>query len=145
MAAKLVRVEVKVGEKFKMECRAGKHLVIVDQPVEGGGSDAGPTPLDIQLMALGSCITTIGRIVAMQRRLAVRGITVALEAELDTDGLLGKPTRERVGFKAIKAAVRVEGDLSVAEKTKFLHDVDARCPISDILKNAVPVSVSLAT
>lgn len=145
MAVKKVQVEVKIGEQFKTECRAGKHLVIVDQPVQGGGSDAGPTPLDIQLMALGACIAAIGRITAMQRRLAVRGITVALEAEIDTDGLLGKPTRARVGFSSIKASVRVDGDLSIAEKTKFLHDVDARCPISDILKNAVPVSISLAS
>ena len=94
-------------------------------------------------MALGGCITAIGRIVAKQRKLNVRGIEVTVEGEIDTDGLLGKPSPHRVGFSAIVVHVRIDADMSVAEKEQFLHDVDARCPISDNLQNAAPVNVVL--
>jgi len=33
--------------------------------------------------------------------------------------------------------------MSASEKEKFLHDIDARCPISENLQNATPVSVVL--
>jgi hypothetical protein len=62
MPAKKVQVEIRQGEAFRTECRAGKHVVIIDQPAPGG-TDAGPTPLDVQLMALGGCVAAIGRII----------------------------------------------------------------------------------
>ena len=143
MSSKTVQVEIKQGSGFQTECRAGKHVVFIDQPAPAGGTDAGPTPLDVQLMTLGGCITAIGRIIANQRKLTVRGIEVTVEGEIDTDGLLGKPSDKRVGFSAITARVKIDADMSASEKEKFLHDIDARCPISENLQNATPVSVVL--
>ena len=144
MPAKTVKVEIKQGAGFRTECKAGKHIVIIDQPTPGGGTDAGPTPLDVQLMALGGCVAAIGRIMANQQKLVVRGIEVSVEADLDTDGLLGKPTAHRVGFSAITARVKIDADMTPAAKEKFLHDIDMRCPISENLKNITPVSIVLA-
>lgn len=144
MPMKKVQVEIKQGSGFKTECRAGKHVVIIDQPTPAGGTDAGPTPLDVQLMALGGCVAAIGRIIANQRKLVVRGIEVTVEGEIDTDGLLGKPTANRVGFRAITARVKIDADMSPAKKEQFLHDIDMRCPISENLKNGSPVNVVLA-
>jgi uncharacterized OsmC-like protein len=143
MPVKKIQVEVVQGPSFKTECRAGKHLIVIDQPANAGGTDEGPTPLDVQLMALGGCIAAIGRIVAMQRHLNVHGIKVSLEGELDMDGLLGKPTQHRAGLSAIKAKVAFDADLSREEKTALLHDIDKRCPISDNLSNITPVNIEL--
>jgi len=143
MPTKKVQVEIKQGAGFRTECRVGKHEVIIDQPTAAGGTDAGPTPLDVQLIALGGCIAAIGRIIANQRKIPVRGIEVSVEGDLDTDGLLGKPTDKRVGFSAITARVKVDADMSATEKAQFVHDIDARCPISENLKNVTPVSVVL--
>lgn len=143
MAVKKLQVEVRQGSGFKTECKAGKHTVIIDQPTGAGGTDAGPTPLDYQLFALGGCIAAIGRIVATQRRLNIRGLEVMMEAEIDTDGLLGKATDKRIGFGAITARVKIDSDLSPEQQRQFLHDVDKRCPISDNLQNATPVNITL--
>ena len=144
MPAKTVQVEIKQGSGFKTECRAGKHVVVIDQPAPAGGTDAGPTPLDVQLMALGGCVAAIGRIIANQRKLDVRGIEVTVEGEIDTDGLLGKPTNKRVGFSAITARVKIDADIPAAEKEKLLHEIDERCPISENIKNTTTVSIILA-
>ena len=143
MANKKVLVEVQQGQGFRTECRAGKHTVVIDQPAAAGGTDAGPTPLDVQLMALGGCIAAIGRIIANQRKLAIRGIYVALEAELDTDGLLGKPTSSRTGFSSMSGQVRIDGDLTPAEKESLLHEIDRRCPISENLKTGTRIQFTL--
>jgi len=143
MPAKKVQVEIKQGAGFKTECRAGKHVVIIDQPAPAGGTDAGATPLDVQLMALGGCVAAIGRIIANQRKLAVRGIEVTVEGDIDTDGLLGIASDKRVGFSAITARVKIDADMSAAEKEQFLRDIDARCPISENLQNATPIRIVL--
>ncbi len=143
MALKKVQVEVKQGVGFKTECRAGRHVVVIDQPAGAGGTDAGPTPLDYQLVSLGGCIAAIGRIVATQKRLAVRGFEISLEGELDTDGLLGKAPEKRAGFSSITARVKIDCDLTTAEKESLLAEIEKRCPISDNLQNTTAVSVAL--
>lgn len=144
MPSKNVPVEISQANSFKTECVAGRHTVIIDQPIPAGGTDAGPTPLDYQLIALGGCIAAIGRIVANQRQLPIRGFRVKVTGEINTDRLLGKPASTRVGFSAIKASVAIDADLTTAEKAKLLHEIDERCPISENLKNATPITVTLA-
>ena len=36
------------------EILVGKHRLLADEPVDGGGTDAGPTPYDLLLAALGA-------------------------------------------------------------------------------------------
>ena len=144
MATKKVQVTLKQSAGFKTECYAGKHTLIIDQPVEAGGTGAGPTPLDYQLIALGGCIAAIGRIIASQRRLVIRSIEVALEGELDTSRLLGKASPNRVGFAGITARVKIDTDLTPSEKEKLVKEIEERCPVSDNLKNITPINVMLA-
>lgn len=144
MATKQVRVELVQGAGFRTECTAGRHTVLIDQPVPAGGTDAGPTPLDLQLAALGGCIAAIGRIVVNQRRLPVRGFRITVTGELDTDRLLGKPSPKRCGFAGVTVQVAVDGDMTPAEKAALVHEIDTRCPISDNLQNPTPVTVALA-
>lgn len=143
MAAKKVQVEVRQAAGFRTECRSGKHVVVIDQPAPGG-ADAGPSPLEVQLMALGGCIAAIGRLIANQRRLPVRGFQITLEGEIDTDRAAGNSVTPRAGFSAIMARVKIDTDLSPAEQEKYLRAIEERCPISDNLANATSVSVVLA-
>jgi putative redox protein len=144
MPLKTLQVEVNQAASFRTECHAGKHTVVIDQPAAAGGADEGATPLDYQLIVLGGCITAIGRIIANQRRLTIRGFRVKVTGEINTDRLLGKSAPARVGFSAIHASVTIDADLSPEEKTTLLHEIDERCPISENLQNATPVTVSLA-
>ena len=137
---KLVSVEAKQIEGFKIEAKARDHVAIIDQPPAGGGNDAGPTPLEYQYFSLASCIITIGHIIAKQKHLPVRGIEVKIEGELDTDVFMGKNNNgARAGFTGIRVYTKIDADMTQAEKEQFLHDVDVRCPISDNVKNQTPV------
>jgi len=39
---------------LKAEAKIGRHRLVVDEPVEKGGDDSGPTPVDLLLAALGT-------------------------------------------------------------------------------------------
>lgn len=144
MAKKTVVVESKLNEKFVIESDVRGHKVVIDQPANAGGADTGPTPLELLFASLAGCIGTIGRIVAMQKRIELRGMDIKVEGDLDVDGLLGKPVDGRIGFEAITISVNVDADMSDEEKEAFLHEVDRRCPVSENLHNATPVNVVLA-
>ena len=44
------------GMRFSV--RAGNHTIVIDQPVTGGGEDAGPSPTDLLAASVGSCVGT---------------------------------------------------------------------------------------
>jgi len=140
MPIKNVSIEAVQVAGFKIETRSRQHIAIVDQPVAGGGTDAGPTPLEYLFVSLAGCIVTIGHIVAKQRQLPVRSISVRVEGELDTDVLMGKRSDVRSGFSDIRIHVKIDADMTQAEKEAFLKEVDARCPISDNIHSTTPLN-----
>ena len=142
MALKTVKVESKLDSKFRIESTVSGHQVIVDQPTDFGGTDAGPTPLEYLLVSLAGCIGTMGRIIAMQKQIPLNGMTVSIEGDLNMDGLLGKPTEDPVGFKEIRVSVDVDADLTAEEKMELIQEAEARCPVSWNLFNVSKVTVS---
>ena len=135
MPKKTIKVNAKLEENFRIETRMRGHIAIVAQPVEGGGKDEGPNSLEYLFVSLSGCIATIGRIVAKQRRIDLRGLNVSVEADIDTDFLMGSTKEGRAGFTEIRVNVDIDADMSKAEKEAFLHEVDLRCPISDNIAN----------
>ena len=144
MAMKTVAVESRLNDKFVIETDIRGHQVVIDQPANAAGTDTGPTPLELVLVSLAGCIGTIGRIIAMQKRIALRGMAIKVEGEIDTDGLLGKPIEGRIGFEGITISVHVDADMTDEEKEAFIHEVDRRCPVSENLLNTTPINVKLA-
>lgn len=130
MAISTLKVAAQMGEGFatKINC---SHPFVIDQPKMAGGNDEGPNPLEIFLSSLPACICAIGRIIAMQRRIDLRGIEVEVEGDIDKDFLLGKTTEGRAGFTEIRSFVHIDADMNSDEKEAFLKEVELRCPIAD--------------
>ncbi|NMB62128.1 MAG: OsmC family protein [Chloroflexi bacterium] len=141
---KTVKVTAKGLEGFLIETKAGAHTAYVDQPPAMGGTDKGPTPLDYVFISLAGCLITIAKIVANQKRIVLRDVSVEVEGELNLEVLRGQDDKDRAGFKSFKASVKIDADLSQEEKQAFIEEVDRRCPISDNLMHTTPVEVVLA-
>ncbi len=130
MAVSTIKVGAEMGTGFstKINC---SHPFVIDQPRQGGGNDEGPNPLEIFLSSLPACICAIGRIIAMQRNINLRGIEAEVEGDLDKDFLLGKTSEGRAGFTEIRSFVYIDADMSQEEKEAFLEEIEKRCPIAD--------------
>ena len=125
-----IKVNAIMGAGFgtRINC---SHPFVVDQPKMAGGNDEGPNPLELFLSSLPACICAIGRIIANQRRINLRGIEVDVEGDIDKDFLLGKTTEGRAGFTEIRSLVYIDADMTKEEKEAFLNDIAVRCPIAD--------------
>ncbi len=130
-----------IDEGFKTEIKAS-HNFVIDQP-KPGGTDLGANPLEHFLSSIAGCICAIGRIIANQRRITLRGMNVVVEGDLDKDFLLGKTEEGRAGFTEIRLFIDVDADLSKEEKEKFVKDVEMRCPIADNVINGTIVTLNL--
>ena len=140
---KTISVEAKLDEKFKIEVRAGEHLMVVDQPKAGGGTNAGATPLEYLFASLAGCIGTVARIVAMQKRIPLRGMDMKVEGAFDLETLLGKSKENRAGFAGIKVMLHIDADMTEQEKEDFIQEVESRCPVSDNIANITPVVIEI--
>ena len=72
---KTVSVNAVGGEGFLINVAARDFNLVVDQPPAGGGKNLGANPLEYALASLGACMVTIGKIIAMQERIDLRGMS----------------------------------------------------------------------
>jgi len=140
---KTVSIEAKLGEKFKVEVKAGNHTLYVDQPQAGGGTDAGPNPIEYLFTSLAGCIATVARIIANQKRLQLRGMNMKIEGAFDQEIILGKSKENRPGLTGIKVILDIDSDMSKEEKEAFVQEIESRCPVSDNIENTTPVTVEV--
>ena len=140
---KTVSIEAKLGEKFKVEVKAGNHTLYVDQPQAGGGTDAGPNPIEYLFTSLAGCIATVARIIAIQKRLQLRGMDMKIEGEFDQEIILGKSKENRPGLTGIKVILDIDSDMSKEEKEAFVQEIESRCPVSDNIEKTTPVTVEV--
>lgn len=143
-ANKNVMVTAEGKEKFLIELKAGEFTAYIDQPEAMGGDNSAPSPLHYFEWALAGCIVTIGKIVAKQQRIKLRGLTCSVEGDLNTAVLMGKSNEDRPGFFGFKLVVNVDADMTPEQKKAFIEEVDARCPISDNILKTTPIEFEIA-
>ncbi len=123
-----VSAAMKEGFSTQINC---SHPFVIDQPKMGGGTDEGPNPLEIFLASLPACICALGRIISMQQGIALRGMDVTVEGDIDKDFLMGKTTEGRAGFTAIRTHINFDADMTLVEKENLMNEIAARCPVAD--------------
>jgi len=124
---------------------SGKFKSIIDEPPALGGTDAGPSPIQVLLMALAGCLNVTGHEVARERGLALNGMDIRIDGVLNPCAFIGCSFEERAGFQTIK--VSVDADLDGAGKDEaaaWLEETERRCPVTDNIKAASAVEVVIA-
>ena len=125
---------------MRVDAQAREHNVIIDQPRDFGGSDAGANPMEHFLFALGSCLGTVAAIVARQEQIELRNFAVEIEGDFDVDYLMGKTKEGRAGFTEIRASVYIDADMTPEEKADFFSIVDSRCPVTGSILNDTSIN-----
>lgn len=125
--------------------REGTFAIEADHPAVLVGEDTAPTPAEILLAALASCLTSgLGNIAAV-RKIALESVESRIEGDIDLRGILGLSEDVRNGFGQIRVSFRVRGDAPPAELHRLVEQAVARSAVYDVLTHGVPISVDVAT
>ena len=70
----MISVTPEAGDRFAISVRG--HVIHVDQPVADGGEDSAPTPLELFLASLASCVAHYARRYLRRHELPEEGLHV---------------------------------------------------------------------
>ena len=119
------------------------HALVVDEPPQLGGGDAGPNPVELLLAALGTCQEITYKAYATALGIDLRRVTVKLKGDIDLRGFLSINDAVRPGFHRIRGTVELDTDASAEDIAKLKQVVDSHCPVLDMLSTPVPIELEL--
>jgi len=127
-----MRVEHAGGDKFDINVRG--HIIRVDQPVKDGGDDTAPTPTEMFIASLASCVAFYARRYLARHNLPTDGL--AVEATFDMGA---RPAR----VAGIDLRLIVPDGVP-AERRDPLLAVATHCTVHNTLASTPQVSITLA-
>ena len=120
------------GDRFSIDVRG--HTLLVDQPTDAGGSDTAPTPTELFMAGLASCVAFYARRYLARHHLDAAGLTVSASY-----GIGGRPTR----VHGIRIVVTPPVGLPADRRDAFLA-VASHCTVHNTLTEPADVEIGLA-
>jgi len=124
--------------------RSGPFILEGDEPPVLLGSNAGPNAVEAVLHALASCLAVGFVYNAAAQGVQVDGLEFDLEGDVDLHGFLGLSEQIRPGYQNIRVSYRVKSDAPREKLEELCEYVQKTSPVLDIIRNPIPVSVTLA-
>jgi uncharacterized OsmC-like protein len=117
------------GDRFEAGVRG--HRVVIDQPDAG---DQGPTPVELFVVGLASCVAALARAYLLRHGLPADGLRVTAEHEVDE-----RPSR----VSDVRLVIRMPGDVP-EDRRRGLLAVASRCTVHNSLTTPPEVTVTWA-
>jgi putative redox protein len=121
-----MRALARQREKLTHDVKVGDHAITVDEPVDSGGDDLGPSPQELLAAALASCTAVTMEMYAQRKGWDVSGLAVDCRY---TPAERGCPTRFELVFK-------MPAHLD-EEQIERLQVIAAKCPVHRTLEGEV--------
>ena len=137
-----VTVHAESETSSRMKVKAGKFEIIIDEPANMGGSDLGPSPIQVLLMSLAGCLNVTGHEIARQKGMKLNGMKIRIEGTMNPCNFMGCSYDERAGFQTINVSVHADFENETPEAIKsWLKETESRCPVTDNIKDSTNINV----
>jgi len=144
MATSYVGKVKTVGESMARSVTdANAFKIFMDEPEELGGQNGAPSPLDYILAAHGGCLNFMTFFIANEMNIPVEGTEINITGKLDPSKFAGTNMNVRAGYQEIAIDIEVKSSASQEQIAQLLEAVKDRCPVSDNITNATPVTIAM--
>ena len=117
---------------YRQTLRCGRHTMLADERPAHGGADAGATPFEYLLSALGSCTSITLRMYAERKGWSLGAVAVSLAFHKAQDG------------NRIERRVTVSAALTAEQQAK-LAEICEKTPVTLALKSGVSMTTTVAS
>ncbi|MDJ0937079.1 MAG: OsmC family protein [Kiloniellales bacterium] len=139
-----LKAEGRMGQGVTCKVDTGRALVEAGLHPATGGSGVHACSGDMLLEALVACAGVTLNAVATALELPLRDAAVRAEGDLDFRGTLGVDREAPVGFRAIRLAFDLDGDLSEEQLATLMKLTERYCVVYQTLKSGPPITVTSA-
>ena len=119
------------GDRFAIGIRG--HTVTVDQPLADGGADSAPTPTELLVASLASCVAFYARRYLARHRLPAAGLSVTADHTMGT-----RPAR----VADVRVDIQVPDGVPT-ERHDALLAVASHCTVHNTLTDHPTVTIAL--
>ena len=124
------------------EIHAGRHQLVADEPVSAGGTDAGPSPYDLLLAALGACTSMTVGMYARRKEWPLEEVTVHLRhSKIHATDCAECETKEGM-LDRIERDIHFSGPLTDEQRSRLL-EIANKCPVHRTLTSEIDIETRL--
>jgi len=105
----------------------------IDEPIERGGTNKGPTPTDTVFSALAGCTNVIGHKCAEKLNVDIGHLQIDVSCEFDRRGVMLSEEID-VPFTKIKLNVKSDSSATADELQSVATEVGKYCPLSKLFR-----------
>jgi uncharacterized OsmC-like protein len=129
----MAKITTYYKDDMLFESKLGNHSVLVDVPASMGGSDRGPTPPELFIASLGSCV---GAFVAQYcGRAGIDAHDMTIDVTFDK---VENPTR----LTNLKVLVTMPHG-ECADRQKAIHRVAEHCPVHETINTMRGIEIEI--
>ena len=145
MSKQLYTGEVRtIGESMaRSTTEAHAFKIFMDEPVELGGQNRAPSPLDFILAAHAGCLNYMTFFIAKELGIPVSGTEITVKGSLDPSKFAGTDRAVRAGYQSLEVNIHIKSPATSEQIARLQSEVEARCPVSDNLAVATPVTITM--
>jgi putative redox protein len=126
---------------FRTTIRTRTHTLVADEPVDAGGTDAGPSPYEILLGALASCTAMTVRMYSDRKQWPLSDVVVRIRPVRSHAVDCANCETKEVGVGRLEREVELLGPLTDEQRTRLLYIAD-RCPVKQTLERGLRVETA---
>jgi len=125
---------------FTRQITAGRHELVADEPAPIG-DDAGPTPYDLLLSAVGACTSMTVRMYADRKGWPLKSIRVTLRHKRIHARDCAECETTKGFIDHIDLDIELAGDLDDAQRERLLQ-IAERCPVHQTLTSEINIATT---
>jgi uncharacterized OsmC-like protein len=130
-----LRAKADCSSHSKADVQVRDVNLVIDEPVERGGTNEGATPTETAIGALVGCTNVIGHKCAKQLGVDIGNLDIEAACQFDRRGVTLAEDIE-VPFVSVTLTVKASGTASSDEIKHVGEQVEKYCPLSKLFKNA---------
>lgn len=111
----------------------------VDEPLDLGGADTAMNPVELLLVALGTCQEIVYAAYGAVMGVPLEEVKVNVKGYLDLRGLLAMDDAIPAGYQRVSFETTIKSSADVDTVRKLVAMVEACCPMLDTIKRPIDV------
>ncbi|MDO6676132.1 OsmC family protein [Tenacibaculum sp. 1_MG-2023] len=124
------------NRNYLAEAKMRNHFAVIDEPLDKGGDDNGPTPVEYLLTAIGGCVSITLRMYAERKGwdLGRVIVNVSQKEQLTPEGIK----------KSLVEEISFEKEVTDEQRTKLV-EIAGKCPVAKMVKGATEINTKITT